>query len=116
MSLESTLFIEVVIAHGEDVLAKNLKENQPILFGPYVWHIVDCKFIDEVMTNDVMLSMVRYDKNGKRHIQNMTIGNDVPIRTLWVTQRSRGKVVEEKPDADAPNYESEESVASEPRV
>ena len=100
MSMDNTLLVEVVIAHGDLVEAHLLHEDTPILFGAFVWHIVDVKFVDGAMS-EVQITMARYDKEGKATTQKMIVGKEFEIRTLWVTQRKAHEVFNVEGTVDA---------------
>jgi hypothetical protein len=99
VSMDNTLLVEVVIAHGKPTPAHLLHEGTPFIMGGYVFHVVDVEFSDD--HRDVMITMVRYDVEGKSFTQKMTVAKEFEINTLWVTQPRNAEVykVEEHVDA-----------------
>ena len=99
MSLDNTLLVEVIIAHGQPTPAHVLHEGTPFIFGGFVWHVADVEFVGDTM-REVKITMVRYDASGKALAQTMTVSKEFELQTLWLTQH-KGKdteilVVEDK--------------------
>ena len=98
MSLDNTLMVEVIIAHSKPTPAHLLHEGTPLVFGGYVWHVVDVEFVGDM--SEVKIIMVKYDADGKAFTQKMTVNKEFELQTLWVTQHKESKVFRVEGEVD----------------